>query len=328
LGGVENKSCLGAGFLLKCCSLILIQTMKPLHWDAINPITGTPFTWDDPNLRWGSPSYYLEPGDAGFVPYATPVPVPPAKKKKPFHRRAKLTNIEPTPTKPTMSAFKYNTRQGSQGGYTTSAVKDQPIGDTELLTHIATDAATTPQIVEAVLRGFVHHITHCSAGCIYSNNFLGLLRFFPTSGGSSPSPDGFQNAADINADIAITLTADVIRTWQETLTLEHMGELGRVLPNIDSIISQANGALNKYTPGDLIQIRGNNLKFDRADVQQGLFLKPAAGAEVRCTAYSDIEPQTFTAIVPAALSGPLTARMVAKINGSLRTFTYGAPVTE
>jgi hypothetical protein len=129
--------------------------MKPLHWDAINPITGTPFTWDDPNLRWGSPSYYLEPGDAGFVPYATPVPVPPVKKKKPFHRRAKPTNIEPTPTKPAMSAFKYNTRQGSQGGYTTSAVKDQPIGDTELLTHIATEAATTPQIAETVLRGFV-----------------------------------------------------------------------------------------------------------------------------------------------------------------------------
>src|SRR5438270_12807783 len=43
--------------------------MKNLHWDAINPFTGTPFTWDDPNLRWGDPSYYLEPGDPGFTPY-------------------------------------------------------------------------------------------------------------------------------------------------------------------------------------------------------------------------------------------------------------------
>jgi hypothetical protein len=290
-------------------------------------MTGTPFTWDDPNLRWGNPSFYLEPGDPGYVAYPAPVPEPPVK-KKPFRRRAKLTNNETTYTTTTMPAFKYNTRQGSQGGYTTSAVKDQPIGDTELLTHIATEAATTPQIAEAVLRGFVQHITTCSAGCIYSNNFLGLLRFFPTSGGSSPAPDGFQNAADINADIAITLTADVIRTWRETLTLEHMGELGRVLPLVDSIISQVNGALNKYTPGDLIRVRGNNLKFDRADVQQGLFLKPAAGAEVRCTSYSDIEPLSFTAIVPAALSGPLTARMVAKINGSLRTFTYGTPIAE
>ncbi len=43
--------------------------MKTLHWDALTPITGTPFYWDDPNLFWGDPSYYLEPGDPGFVPY-------------------------------------------------------------------------------------------------------------------------------------------------------------------------------------------------------------------------------------------------------------------
>lgn len=56
--------------------------MKPLLWDAINPLTGTPFTWDDPNLRWGDPSYYLEPGDPGFVPYSnTPVTPKPNRKK-------------------------------------------------------------------------------------------------------------------------------------------------------------------------------------------------------------------------------------------------------
>lgn len=302
--------------------------MQTLHWDAINPYTGSPFTWDDPNLRWGDPSYYLEPGDPGFVPYDTPPAAPPVKRKKPFRRKAKPQNNATTILNHTMPTFQYNTRQNPHGGYTTSAVKGQAISDSELLNHIATEAGTTAAITEAVLRGFVHHITHCTAGCIYSNNFLGLLRFFPTSGGSSPSPDGFQNAADINADIALTLTADVIRDWQEGLTLEHLGELGKVLPNIDSILNQANGALNKYAPGDMIQIRGDNLKFDRSDVQQGLFLKPAAGAEVRCTSYADIEPQSFTAIVPAALSGDLTVRMAAKINGSLRTFTYGATLTE
>ena len=46
--------------------------MKPLYWDAINPFTGQPFTWDDPNLYWGDPAYYLEPGDPGFVPYPNP----------------------------------------------------------------------------------------------------------------------------------------------------------------------------------------------------------------------------------------------------------------
>lgn len=35
--------------------------------------------WNDPNLRWGSPSYLLEPGDAGYVP---PIPAVQKTKKK------------------------------------------------------------------------------------------------------------------------------------------------------------------------------------------------------------------------------------------------------
>lgn len=37
-----------------------------LHWDATNPETGEPYAFDDPNLRWGSPSYALTRGDYGF----------------------------------------------------------------------------------------------------------------------------------------------------------------------------------------------------------------------------------------------------------------------
>jgi hypothetical protein len=67
--------------------------MKTLNLDAINPFTGRPFTMDDPNLRWGDPSYYLEPGDPGFVPYAsTVIPTKPRKKhtmsKQPFMPRS------------------------------------------------------------------------------------------------------------------------------------------------------------------------------------------------------------------------------------------------
>ena len=42
--------------------------MRTLYWDSINPDTGKPYTFDDPNLYWGSPSYVLEAGDQGYVP--------------------------------------------------------------------------------------------------------------------------------------------------------------------------------------------------------------------------------------------------------------------
>ena len=35
--------------------------MKPISWDG-------GWHFDDPNLRWGDPSYVLEPGDPGYVP--------------------------------------------------------------------------------------------------------------------------------------------------------------------------------------------------------------------------------------------------------------------
>ena len=64
--------------------------MKDLHWDAINPITGTPFTFGDPNLFWGDPSYYLEPGDPGFVPYG-----PPPSTRNPKPKRMKRQKYYP-----------------------------------------------------------------------------------------------------------------------------------------------------------------------------------------------------------------------------------------
>lgn len=53
--------------------------MKPLTWDAVNPATGEPYRWDDPNLIWGDPSVILEPGDPGYTP---PAPVPATHKPK------------------------------------------------------------------------------------------------------------------------------------------------------------------------------------------------------------------------------------------------------
>jgi len=57
--------------------------MRPLHWNEINPLTGTPYTYDDPNVRWG---FVLEPGDAGFTLYAT-APISPKPKIKPMKRQ-------------------------------------------------------------------------------------------------------------------------------------------------------------------------------------------------------------------------------------------------
>ena len=51
--------------------------MKIAYWDS-------GLHWDDPNLRWGSPSYLLEPGDPGYVP-PSPPPTPTTNKMHTTH---------------------------------------------------------------------------------------------------------------------------------------------------------------------------------------------------------------------------------------------------
>jgi hypothetical protein len=60
--------------------------MKPVRFD-----TGVRF--DDPNLRWGNPSYLLEPGDPGYVPPSSATTAKPTKKKR------KYMASNPTPTR-------------------------------------------------------------------------------------------------------------------------------------------------------------------------------------------------------------------------------------
>lgn len=301
--------------------------MKPLHWDAINPQTGTPFTWDDPNLFWGDSAYYLEPGDPGYVPYGpTPAPVKPPR-KKPFRRR-KTTPLPPEPNPYTaMSTFKYHVAPKSLGGFTTRAALADAADTPTLLAGIATDAGTTPEIAEAVLRAAFGKFLACAAGCEWSPNFLDLVTFRPTSGGSAPAPDAFHNADDLNASVSIAFLASAIDTWQAGLTLQSLGEVGKVTPTVDSIIRQSDQAVDKYTPGGMIQVRGDYMNFDPTDVTQGVFFTAGAAAEVRATDYAARQPQSIIVLVPAALSGPLTVRVASHINGSVRSYTYTNLIT-
>ena len=52
--------------------------MKPAFYDS-------GLSWDDPNLRWGDPSYVLEPGDPGYVPPPGSPAISPRKHKKNKH---------------------------------------------------------------------------------------------------------------------------------------------------------------------------------------------------------------------------------------------------
>lgn len=295
--------------------------------------------WDDPSLRyddvnfyWGDPSYVLEPGDPGYQPpTVTPPPAAPPPKKKPFRRKTAALEkpTEPNSTNQTiMSTFQYNIAPLSSGGFTTRAVRGEAVAEATLTQAIAQATGTTPETVAAVIQAFGAQILQHAAVSNWSPSLYGCFTFRPTSGGKGALPTDFHNAADINADVALSLTPDKIADWQAGLSLENLGEVGKLTPMIDSIINLSNNGINTYSAGHMIQLRGERLRLEQGEVAQGVFFTPVGGGtEVRATVYGPMEPGNISVLVPATLTGPQSVRIAAKINGSVRSYTYTTPIT-
>lgn len=225
------------------------------------------------------------------------------------------------------TTFKYNVAPLAGGGFTTRAVRGSQADEAAITAAIATSTGVDPAKVPLVIQAFFDKVLQCSAGCDWSSEIYGCISFRPTSGGSETSPADFHTPDDINADIALSLSAAKIRQWRSTLSLESLGEVGLVTPTIDTILDITTGQADKYTAANMIQLRGDNLRFKLSDVTQGVFFRSGSAAEVRATLYGQNEPGIVSCAIPAALSGPLQVRIAAFINGSVRSFTYTHLIT-
>ena len=291
--------------------------MKPVTWDS-------GVRWGDPNLRWGSPSYLLEAGDEGF----TPPPPAPAKKKPRRLSPDLIATTTPTPT-PTAMSFQYYTAPKSGGGFTTRVALGPEFDEAACTAAVAAatqvPADKCPLVLQEYLRQF---LASAANGCCWKSRLYDMLRIQPSSGGSATLPEGLATVEDIRPDVTLSLLPEVIEAWRATLTLETTGAVGLLTPVIEVVISEQTDAENTYTPLTMLRVRGNNLAFDKTNTNLGLFLKPAAGAEVRCTSYGPINPTEVIALVPTGLTGPLTARFVALISNKLRSHTYTTPLAQ
>lgn len=226
-----------------------------------------------------------------------------------------------------MSTFKYNVAPLASGGFTTRAVRAAQADPATITAAIAASTGVEAAKVPLVIQAFFDKILQCSAGCDWSAEMYGCISFRPTSGGSQASPADFHTPDDINADIALSMSAEKIRQWRSGLSLESMGEVGLITPVIDTILDMTTGQADRYTLANMIQLRGNDLRFKLSDVTQGVFFRSGSAAEVRATLYGQNEPGIVSAAVPAALTGPLQVRISAFINGSVRSFTYTHAIT-
>ena len=63
--------------------------MRTAYWDSGDP----EMYFDNPNLRWGSPAYLLEPGDPGYTPPFPSVTETNNKRKKMTPKKTLMMRI-------------------------------------------------------------------------------------------------------------------------------------------------------------------------------------------------------------------------------------------
>ena len=116
--------------------------------------------------------------------------------------------------------------------------------------------------------------------------------------------------------------SDLQGQFRTGLTVERAGVDTERFPEIETVRNDLTGALNSYTPGDVLRIHGNDLKLNPANPAQGVLYRGTSGPEVRATRYVTVTGGQILVLVPAALTGPQTLMVRILYGVNLRQTTF------
>ena len=141
---------------------------------------------------------------------------------------------------------------------------------------------------------------------------------------TSPRAAGWKPSA--RQASCLSYISDLPGQLRTGLTVERAGVDTERFPEIETVRNDLTGALNSYTPGDVLRINGNDLKLNPADRAQGVLFRGTSGPEVRATRYVTVTDGQILVLVPATLTGPQTLIVRCKYDGNLRELKFQKPL--
>lgn len=177
---------------------------------------------------------------------------------------------------------------------------------------------------EAAFDAFLDTCVHFARDTRATNYLRTRLRMQPSSGGSFDTGTTPHTAKDIGAHINLSLGPTVVDAFENNLSIEKTGEEGVRAPQVDRVVDNRTGDVDKYTAADVLELDGDNFAIDPTDTAQGVFLTPAAGGSaVRVTRYLSVSEKHVEVLLPSGLTGQQRLMMVCKYDTSpLRSTTY------
>lgn len=300
--------------------------MRTLYWDSGRPED----CFDNPNCRWGDPSYILEPGDPGYVPWTPPGPQPqPIVKPKPRQYQPAFiaANVEGSKTMSTFQFVIIPNPKNPQRPFRARPSLGEPVPEADFLNAVAADSGVARADVDKVTRSLFKVMVGYLRTTRTVGPVLDLFRAFPSIGGSfaNNSPVDSELKAGIGFTIAPTPEAQAAMTAD--LSVEKVDEHGTIKPVIDSIQLSPGGQISVYSTTAAFQISGDHFRGSgQGQPWPKVYLLDAdMGTPAQLSVFACSQTELLVQPVPAGTTGTRHLKIVAGWDETL--FTVSEPLT-
>jgi len=229
--------------------------MKTLYWDSEDPLD----CWDNPNCRWGDPSYRLEPGDPGYVPWP-PAPPPPKPRRRP------TISLETLNLPQNMQPFRYLIAL-IQNRFTSRAALRPSMKEAEYLDTLAARSQLTRAQVEKLLTEQSGLHVELARQGIPVDYVLKRYRLLPSCGGRYDGPDPDPQLVRDSLSFSVVIHPDEIDKMRVDCPVEKSGETGEHAPTVTSVRGRPGNLPSRYGVGTAqgTEVNGDYFRASRSD---------------------------------------------------------------
>ncbi|NEP39710.1 MAG: DUF4469 domain-containing protein [Okeania sp. SIO2H7] len=128
---------------------------------------------------------------------------------------------------------------------------------------------------------------------------------------------------DIDPQVTIHLSSSFQKEFLANVVLQSAGVAGERAPEIQYTVNSVTENNDTYTPGAPMRLAGDDLKFQKSDVEQGIFFRSETdGTEVRSSLYIEVTNGNVIFMVPSELAGDQKLIVRVKYGKQLRETVY------
>ncbi len=226
-------------------------------------------------------------------------------------------------------AIKYRMVENSlkPGTFYARVIRGRRVDLSEMIPNVVTKTALSSSDVQGVITALIEEIAAIlAAGDVAVVD--DLATFATTLSGSFDSPDYVITSDNAQLNLSIQ-GADSLRSAVAASATYEREAGGVKQPVINSFYDVATEAFDQYTPGSIIRIQGDNLKFDATQADEGVFVHDGS-TETRLSVYSTAGEHRIEALMPATVTGEITVYVRARYTpgGDLREGRYQRTVSQ